>query len=167
MVVSSVLASVRKYIVSMALVGNEVKFEIFLDRETLQAICTGRVPWYDPEDVLGYRCDGLDPAIFPGKEVPMKFWSPDHRIALEWYARAKKAGTTSLPPTILLMARMSVRSFLEHCLRGDIVIHSKRSTCGLKKPLKSVNFPEVVVELIEFTENDAQRMLDYATEYLL
>ena len=90
MVVSSVLASVRKYIVSMALVGNDVKFEMFLDRETLQAICTGRVPWYDPEDVHGYRCDGLDPEIFPGKEVPMKFWSPDHRIALEWYARAKR-----------------------------------------------------------------------------
>ena len=82
----------------MALVGNDVKFEMFLDRETLQAICTGRVPWYDPEDVHGYRCDGLDPEIFPGKEVPMKFWSPDHRIALEWYARAKRAGTTSLKP---------------------------------------------------------------------
>ena len=151
----------------MALIGNVVKFEIFLDRETLQAICTGRVPWYDPEDVHGYRCDGLDPEIFPGKEVPMKFWSPDHRIALEWYARAKRVGTTSLPPTILLMASMSAPSFLEHCLRGDIVIHSERSTCGLKKPLKNTNYPDVELDLIEFTENDAQRMLDYATEYLL
>ena len=167
MVVSSVPASVRRNIVSMALIGNDVKFEIFLDRETLHAICTGRVPWYDPEDVHGYRCDGLDPEIFPGKEVPMKFWSPDHRVALEWYARAKRAGSISLPPTVLVMARMSARSFLEHCLRGDIVIHSKRSTCGLKKPLKNINYPDVVVDVIEFTENDAQRMLDYATEYLL
>ena len=79
----------------------------------------------------------------------------------------KKVGTTSLPPTILLMASMSARSFLEHCLRGDIVIHSERSTCGLKKPLKNINYPDVVVDVIEFTENDAQRMLDCATEYLL
>lgn len=151
----------------MVLVGNDVKFEIFLDRETLHAIRTGRVPWYDPEDVHGYRCDGLDPEIFPGKEVPMKFWSPDHRIALEWYARAQRAGMTSLPPTILLMASMPARSFLEHCLRGDIVIHSKRCSCGLKKPLKDKNYPDVVVDVIMFTEKEAQRMLDYATRYLL
>ena len=151
----------------MALICDDVSFEIFLDRETLYAMCTGRVLWYDPEDVLGYRCDGLDPEIFPGKEVPMKFWSPDHRVALEWYARAKRAGSISLPPTVLVMARMSARSFLEHCLRGDIVIHPERSTCGLKKPLKNRYYPDVVVEMIAFTENDAQCMLDCATRFLL
>ena len=75
----------------MALIDNVVQFEIFLERETQQAIRTGKVTWYDPEDVDGYRCDGLDPGIFPCGEVPMKFWSPAHRIALEWFARAKKA----------------------------------------------------------------------------
>ena len=97
----------------------------------------------------------------------MKFWSPDHRVALEWYARAKRAGSISLPPTVLVMARMSARSFLEHCLRGDIVIHPERSTCGLKKPLKNTYYPDVVVEMIAFTENDAQCMLDCATRFLL
>ena len=167
MVVSSVPASVSRIIVSMALICDDVSFEIFLDRETLYAMCTGRVLWYDPEDVLGYRCDGLDPEIFPGKEVPMKFWSPDHRIALEWFARAKRAGNISLPPTTILMASMSALSFLEHCLRGDIEIHFERRTCGLKKPLNNINYPDVVVDVIEFAENDAQRMLDNATAYLL
>ena len=97
----------------------------------------------------------------------MKFWSPDHRIALEWFARAKKAGTVSLPPTTLLTANMPALRFLEHCLRGDIVIHSEMSTCGLKKPLNKINYPGLVVDVIEFAENDAQRMLDNATEYLL
>ena len=97
----------------------------------------------------------------------MKFWSPDHRIALEWFARAIRAGTISLPPTILITASMSALSFLEHCLRGDIVIHSARCTCGLKKPLNHINYPDVVVDVIEIAESDAQRMLDNATAYLL
>ena len=151
----------------MALIDNVVHFEIFLERETMQAIRTGRVTWYDPEDAHGYRCDGLDPGIFPCGEVPMKFWSPDHRIALEWFARAKRAGNISLPPTTLLMASMSALSFLEHCLRGDIKIHSEMRTCGLKKPLNNINYPDVVVDVIEFAENDAQRMLDCATQFLL
>ena len=151
----------------MALIDNVVRFEIFLDRETMQAIRTGKVTWYDPEDVHGYRCDGLDPAIFPCGEVPMKFSSPDHRIALEWFARAKRAGKISLPPTTLLMASMPALSFLKHCLRGDIEIHFERRTCGLKMPLNNINYPDVVVDVIEFAENDAQRMLDNATAYLL
>ena len=151
----------------MALIDNVVQFEIFLERETQQAIRTGKVPWYDPEDVDGYRCDGLDPGIFPCGEVPMKFWSPDHRIALEWFARAKKAGTISLPPTILLTASMSALRFLEHCLRGDIVIHSARRTCGLTKPLNHHNYPSVVLDAIEIPESDAQSMLDNATAFLL
>ena len=151
----------------MALIDNMVYFEIFLDKETLGAVRTGWVPWYDPDRVGTYRCDGLDPGIFPGNEVPMKFWSRDHRIALEWYARAIRAGTISVPPIILLTVSMSASSFLEHCLRGDIVIHSSRCTCGLKKPLNHKNYPGAVVDAIEFAECEAQLMLDNATANLL
>ena len=62
---------------------------------------------------------------------------------------------------------MPALRFLEHCLRGDIVIHSEMSTCGLKKPLNKINYPDVVVDVVEFAENDAQRMLDNATAYSL
>ena len=151
----------------MALIDNVVYFEIFLDKETLGAICTGWVPWYDPDHVNSYRCDGLDPGIFSGKEVPMKFWSPDHRIALEWYARAIRAGILSAPPIILLTVSMSASRFLEHCLRGDIVIYSSRCTCGLTKPLNHKNYPDAVVEVIEIADSEAQLMLDNATAYLL
>ena len=151
----------------MALIDNVVRFEIFLDRETLQAIRTGWVPWYDPKDVYGYRCDGLDPEIFPGNEVPMKFWSSDHRIALEWFARAVRAGNISFPPIFLLMATMPAHSFQEHCNCGDIVLHPARSTCGLTKPLNHHNYPSVVLDAIEIPESDAQSMLDNATKYLL
>ena len=140
----------------MALTDNAVRFEIFLEREKVAAIRKGE----------------FDPGLFPSRrntkpEVPMKFWSPDHSIALEWFARAKRAGRVSLPPTHLLMASMPALRFLEHCLRGDIVIHSEMSTCGLKKPLSKINYPGLVVDVIEFAENDAQRMLDNATEYLV
>ena len=151
----------------MALNDNVVHFELFVERETMQAITTGYVSWYDPKDDHGYRCDGLDPGIFPCGEVPMKFSSPDHRIALKWFAHAVRAGIVSLPPTFLLMARMPALCFLEHCIRGDIVIHSKMSTCALKKPVNEKNYPGLVMEFIEFTEDEAQRMLEYATEHLL
>ena len=73
----------------------------------------------------------------------------------------------SLPPTFLLTASMPALRFLEHCLRGDIVIHSEVSTCGLKKPLNKIHYPDLVVDLVEFADNDAQLMLDEATKYLL
>ena len=95
----------------MTLAENEVRFEIFLEAETMEAMKTGKVSWYDPQDVEGYRCDGLDPATFharPGMkpEVPMKFWSSDHRIALECFVRARRSGRISNPPTNLLEASM-------------------------------------------------------------
>ena len=139
----------------MALTDNAVRFEIFLERETVAAIRMGK----------------FDPGLFPSRpntkpEVPMKFWSPDHSIALEWFARAKKAGRVSLPPTHLLMASMPALRFLEHCLRGDIVIYYETSTCGFRKPVNQINYPGLEVDMIEIADNVAQRMLDNATEYL-
>ena len=126
------------------------------------AFRTGYVSWYDPDDVERYRCDGLDPGIFPNGEVPMKFWSPDHTVALQWFARAIKAGTISRPPTSLLMAKMPALGFLEHCLRGEIVIHSQMRTCGLKKPVNENNYPGLVMEVIDFSEEEGKHMLDEA-----
>ena len=151
----------------MASIGNVIHFEIFLDQKTMEAIQLKMNPLFDANDESGYQCDGVDPAIFPGGEVPMKPWSPDHRIALEWFARAHRARRISHPPVYLLMASMPALTFLEHILRGDIVIHSEVSTCGLKKPLNKIHYPDLVVDVIEFAENEAQRMLDNATAYLL
>ena len=100
-------------------------------------------------------------------EVPMKFWSPDHRIALKWFARAKRAGKLSHPPTHLLMASMPALSFLDHCLRGDIVIHHEQSTCGFTKPVDQNNYPGLVADWTVIADDVAQGMLDNATEHLL
>ena len=156
----------------MALTYNDVRFEMFLERETMAAIRTGKVSWYDREDVEGYRCDGLDPGMFPSRvkskpEVPMKTWSADHRIALKWFARTKRAGRISLPPTHLLTASLPAQNFLNHCLCGDIVIHHETDTYGFRKSVDQINYPGLVVELIEFPNDDAQRMLDTATEHLM
>ena len=150
----------------MALIEDFVHFELFLERETMQAITTGHVSWYDADDAEGCSCDGLDPRIFPCGEVPMKFASPDHRIALDFFVRAKIAGYITLPPTFLIIARMPALRFLEHCIRGDIVIYSQMSTCGLKKPVNAINYPGLEMEFISYTEDQAQFMLD-ATEHLL
>ena len=151
----------------MASIDNVVNFEMFLDQETMEAIQTGRVPWYDANDESGYQCDGVDPAIFPGGEVPMKPWSPDHRIALEWFARAHRARRISHPPVYLLMASMPALTFLEHILRGDIVIHSEMSTYGLKKAMNKTHYPDLVAELIKFSDKDAEQMLNEAKTHFL
>ena len=156
----------------MALTYNDVRFEMFLERETVAAIETGKVPWYDREDVESYRCDGLDPAMFPARpkskpEVPMKKWSPDHRIALKWFAKAKRAGHISFPPTHLLTASLPAQNFLDHCLCGDIVIHHETDTYGFRKPVNQINYPDLMVEMIKIADDQAQRMLDTATEHLL
>ena len=150
-----------------------MRFEMFLEKETVEAMLTGKVPWYDDrDDKKGYKCDGLDPKIFPSRrnmkpEVPLKLWSGDHRIALKWFARAKRTGVVSLPPTHLLMASMPVESFLRHIFCGDIVIHSETETCGFTKPVDLANYSGLELDLIEFSDPQAKGMLDAAEQYLM
>ena len=137
------------------MIDNVVHFEMFFERETKVAVSTGEVSWYGGKDKEHYRCDGLDPKIFPSRtnmkpEVPMKPWSPDHWIALKWFTRATKAGSVSFPPTYLLVARMPALSFLQYCLCGDIVIHSERDTYGFRKPVNAFNYPDIEMEMREY-----------------
>ena len=138
----------------------------------MKAVRTGKVSWYDPKDVTGYRCDGLDPKTFPNRggakaEVPFKYWSENHHVALEWFARAARAGRTAGLPSSLLTASLSIHAFLEHILRGDIVIHSETKTCGFTKPFNQNNYPGLDVELTDYSDDVAQSMLEYATMHLL
>ena len=151
----------------MASIDNVVHFEMFLDQKTMEAIQLKMNPLFDANDESGYQCDGVDPAIFPGGEVPMKPSSPDHTIAMEWFARAHRAGRISHPPAYLLMASMPALAFLEHILRGDIVIHSERSTYGLKKAMNKTHYPDIGLQLIKIPDNAAEQMLNEAKTHLL
>ena len=144
----------------MASIGNVVHFEIFLDQETMEAIQRKMNPLFDANDESGYKCDGVEPAIFQGGEVPMKPSSPDHTIAMEWFARAYRAGRVSHPPSYLLIASMPALAFLDHILRGDIVIHFERSTYGLKKAMNKTNYPDTGLELNKISDDVAEEILD-------
>ena len=53
----------------MASIDNVVHFEIFLDQKTMEAIQLKMNPLFDANDESGYKCDGVEPAIFQGGEA--------------------------------------------------------------------------------------------------
>ena len=144
----------------MASIGNVVHSEIFLDQETMEAIQRKMNPLFDANDVSGYKCDGVEPASFQGGEVPMKVSSRDQTIAMEWYARAYRAGRVSQPPSYLFIASMPALAFLDHILCGDIVIHFERKTYGFKKAMNKANYPEIGLELNKISADVAEEILD-------
>ena len=146
---------------------NVVHFEMFLEQETIEAIQSGKVIWWDPNDQSDYRCEGLDPETFPGGEVPLKAWSGDKRIALHGFALAHRAGRVSLPPAYLFMASMPALSFLGHILRGDIVIHSKMNTYGFRKPLNKRHYPDLEGKLMKLPDENAEQILIQAKRHLI
>ena len=146
---------------------NVVRFEMFLEQQTFEAMQSGKVIWWDPNDQSDYRCEGLDPETFPGGEVPLKACSGDHRIALHGFALAHRAGRVSLPPAYLFMASMPALSFLGHILRGDIVIHYKMNTYGFRKPLNKRHYPDLEGKLIKLPDEDAEQALIHAKSHLI
>ena len=147
-------------ILGMASIGNVIHFEIFLDQKTMEAIQLKMNPLFDANDESDYKCDGVEPAIFQGGEVPMKPSSPNHTIAMQWFARAYRVGQISHPPTYLLMASMPALAFLDHILRGDIVIHFERSTYGLKKAMNKTHYPDIGLQLNKIPDDVAEEILD-------
>jgi hypothetical protein len=120
------------------------------------------VPWWDPQDSTGYRCNGIDPEIFPAGRVPLKKWSPDHKVALEWFARAHRAGRISGPPKYLIEGRMDALAFLDHILAGDIIPDAQTSTLGFTKPLDQRHYQSLVMDLSWQSDEEAQRALSDA-----
>ena len=90
----------------------------------------------------------------------MKPSSSNHTTAMQWFARAYRVGQISHPPTYLLMASMPALAFLDHILRGDIVIHFERSTYGLKKAMNKTNYPDIGLELNKIPDDVAEEILD-------
>ena len=65
-----------------------LSFKMFIEAPTAKAFFgDGTVPWAQKSN---WKCQGVDPSIFPKGELPFKFSSADHSVAAEWYALADR-----------------------------------------------------------------------------
>ena len=134
-----------------------VKFEMYIDAETQQAMQTGK---------------GVDPDMFPwalgiGSTVPFKAWQSDHSKALDGFARAHRRGHVNGLPVFLIEAYMEESEFLARALVGDIILNATMpGTVSFAKPFTQQNFPSLEVDLIKIPEEQAMEMLLTALQAL-
>ena len=140
-------------IVVMDEIQKVVKFEMYIDAETQQAIQTGK---------------GVDPDMFPsalgiGSTVPFKAWQSDHNKALDGFACAHRRGHVNGLPVFLIEAYMEESEFMARALAGDIFLNATMpGTVSFVKPFTQQNYPSLVVDVIEISEEEAGVMLGAA-----
>ena len=134
-----------------------VKFEMYIDAETQQAMQTGK---------------GVDPDMFRsalgiGSTVPFKAWQSDHGKALDGFARAHRRGHVNGLPVFLIEAYMEESEFLARALAGDIMLNATMpGTVSFVAPFNQQNYPTLVVDVTENSEELARVMLDEALRTL-
>ena len=134
-----------------------VKFEMYIDATTQQAMQTGK----------GVVPDMFPPAMGIGKTVPFKAWQPDHSMALDGFARAYRRRSVNGYPVFRIEACMEESKFLACALAGDIILNATMpGTVSFAKPFTQQNFPSLVVDLIEIPEEQAREMLLTALQAL-
>ena len=136
---------------------HELRFEMFLCQSTHTAFFKGEVPWL--ADFTWY-CPGIHPSLFGGGTVPMKTWSPDHRVASKYFALAHKAGHADGLPKYLITGSMAAEWITSHFVRGDIVAQPDQDTIGFCKLMDTDNYPALKWEnFVEFTDDEAAQIL--------
>ena len=139
-----------------------VKFEMYIDAETQQAMQTGK-------GVGHWR---VDPDMFRsawdiGSTVPFKAWQSDHGKALDGFARAHRRGHVNGLPVFLIEAYMEESEFLARALAGDIMLNATMpGTVSFVAPFNQQNYPTLVVDVTEISEELARVMLDEALRAL-
>ena len=135
-----------------------VKFEMFIDAESQQAMKTGKgvVPdMFQRESAIG--CSA----------VPFKAWKSDHSKALDGFARAYRRGHVNGLPVSLIDAYMEESEFMARALAGDIFLNATMpGTVSFVKPFTQQNYPSLVVDMIEIPEELARVMLGAALRAL-
>ena len=127
-----------------------VKFEMYIDAESQQAMQTGK---------------GVVPDMFQresaiGSAVPFKAWKSDHSKALDGFARAHRRGHVNGLPVFLIEAYMEESEFMARALAGDIFLNATMpGTVSFVKPFNQQNYPSLVVDVIEISEEEAGVML--------
>ena len=130
-----------------------VKFEMYIDAASQQAMQTGR---------------GVVPDMFQrvpaiGSAVPFKAWKSDHSMALDGFARAHRRRSVNGLPVFRIEAYMEESKFLARALAGDIFLNATMpGTVSFVKPFTQQNYPSLVVDVIEISEEEAGVMLDAA-----
>ena len=134
-----------------------VKFEMYIDAESQQAMQTGK---------------GVVPDMFQrvpaiGSAVPFKAWKSDHSKALDGFVRAHRRGDVNGCPVFLIEAYMEESEFLARALVGDIILNATMpGTVSFVAPFNQQHYPTLVVDMIEIPEELARVMLGAALRAL-
>ena len=141
-----------------------LKFEMFVDDDMAQAV-HGHVPWLQ-DAYEGWECPGLEPSLFKDGMVPMKQWTPDHRVALKYFALANRASNAKLPKYLFMGSLPSVNAY-QHFLEGTIVSVPDQATIGFKRLMDPTNYPHLKWEHpISFSADQAWQILNAARKLL-
>ena len=130
-----------------------VKFEMYIDAESQQAMQTGK---------------GVVPDMFQrvpaiGSAVPFKAWKSDHSKALDGFVRAHRRGDVNGCPVFFIEAYMEESELMARALAGDIFLNATMpGTVSFVKPFNQQNYPSLVVDVIEISEEEAGVMLGAA-----
>ena len=140
-----------------AQVDDVMRFEMFFCRSTNTAFFKGVVPWLAD---FTWHCPGIDPSLFGGGAVPIKQYSPDHRIASKYFAMAHRARHVTGLPNYLLVGSMDSNWAVHHFVCGDIVSHPDQHAIGFVKLLSNENYPGLKwTDYIEFEGHVAAEIL--------
>ena len=133
---------------------DDLCFEMFLDQDTFTALCAQKDKWAT-EDV--WRYTGIDNTMFCDGAVPVKLPSPDHEIALHWFAQAHKRGYARGPPRYLLSGSMPADWALAHMRADQIRLKPEIDAVAFKCIMNQKNYPALRwTAFVVFADIDTQ-----------
>ena len=142
----------------------DLRFEMFITQSTHRAFFHGEAPWLDDPT---WRCPGIEPSLFGLGAVPMKTWSPDHRVASKYFAMAHKIGHADGFPKFLISGSMPAEWAVAHFVCGDIVAKPDQGTIGFRKLMNTENYPALKWEdPVEYTDAKAAQILQDGYHHL-
>jgi hypothetical protein len=111
---------------------------------------------------MEWQCPGLYPTLFKDGVVPMSYWSPDHRVAAEFFVVANRADHTK-QPTYLLSGSLPAEIALQHFNQGTIVSSPEQATIGFTCLVSPENYLHLKWEpLVSFSAGEAETVLNAA-----
>ena len=101
-------------------------FEMCIDVETLNSFMGDEVAWSKP-----YKCDGIDPSIFPKGELPMKKILLEEKmeivvnstVAAMYYAMAHRRSHVKGPPVAMIRVTLGYLGLSRSSLDGSLAPH--------------------------------------------
>ena len=146
------------------IVPTDLRFEMFITESTYKAFFKGEAPWLDDPT---WRCPGIEPSLFGIGAVPMKIWSPDHRVAAKYFALAHRIGHADGLPKFLISGSMPAEWAVSHFVCGDIVAKPDQDTIGFRKLMDTENYPALKWEAtVEYPDDEASWILQCGYRFL-